>query len=199
MHEIEQEAAFEQGVIHPVHVLSHERATRRLVEQAGPLAHHHAQIRDRALIDEVGIVPGHPIEVSPGRLQPAAVLAHPVLAADNVAIRRHSRGERLVKPHLFLFPGLVDVTPAGRAGGPRPRYVGGHLALLDGVAHAALQGASPDRRIVSAASLVVALEPLAELAELHQAGRAAYAAAKIAEIEIRRLLLLAMESYSFHR
>src|ERR1022692_4130608 len=136
MHEIEQEAAFEQGVIHPVHVLSHERATRRLVEQAGPLAHHHAQIRDRALIDEVGIVPGHPIEVSPGRLQPAAVLAHPVLAADNVVIRRHSRGERLVKPHLFLLPGLVDVTPAGRAGGPRPRHVGGHLALLDGVAHA---------------------------------------------------------------
>ena len=114
MHEIEQEAAFEQGVVHPVHVLPHERSARRLVEQVRPLAHHHAQIGDRALIDEVGVVLGHPVEIFVRRLQPAAVLPHSVLAADDVVIRHHARGQRLVKPHPFFLLRLVDVAPAGR-------------------------------------------------------------------------------------
>src|SRR5450755_2097191 len=136
----------------------------------------------------MGIMPGHPIEIFSRRLQPAAVLAHPVLATDDMVVRCHSRSERLVEPHLLFLPGLVDVTPAGRAGGPRPRHVGGHLALLDSVADPALQRAPPDRRIVSAAPLVVALEPFADLAELYQVGRAAYTAAEVGEIEIGRLL-----------
>mgnify|MGYP003693994087 CR=1 FL=1 len=43
------------------------------------------------LFDEVGIVFSHPVEVFARRLQPAAILAHAVLAADDVVIRDHSR------------------------------------------------------------------------------------------------------------
>ncbi len=60
---------------------------------------------------------------------------------------------------------------------------------MHGAAHPALQRASPDRRRISAAALVVALEPLAHFAELHQVGRAADAAAEIGEIEVLRPLL----------
>src|ERR1035437_7342137 len=70
MHEIEEEAAFEQGVIHAVHVLPHESPARGPVEQVGALAHHHAHIRDEALIDEVGVVPGHPLKIFPHALHP---------------------------------------------------------------------------------------------------------------------------------
>ena len=42
---------------------------------------------------------------------------------------------------------------------------------MHGVAYTPLQRAAPDRRIVSAAALVVALEPLADFAELHEIRR----------------------------
>ena len=169
---------------------AHQRSARRLVEQVRALAHHHADIGDGALVDEVGVVPRHPVEVLARRLQPAAVLAHAVLAADDVVIRHHAAGQRLVEPHLLFLRRLVHVAPARRAGGPGGRHVGGHLALLHGVADAALQRAAPDGRIVAAAALVVALEPLAEFAELHQVGGGANAAAQVGEVEVRRLLLL---------
>ena len=186
MHEVEEKAAFEQCIVHAVHVLPHLRAARRPVEQVRALAHHDAQIRNGPLIDEVGVVPRHPLEIFPRRLQPAAVLAHSVLAADDVVVRHHAGGQRLVEPHLLFLRRLVHVAPARRAGGPGRRHVGRHLAILHRAADAALQRAAPDGRIVSAAALVVALEPLADLAEFHQVGRAADSAAQVGEIEIRR-------------
>ena len=138
----------------------------------------------------MGVVPGHPVEILMRRLQPAAVLAHSVLAADDVVIRHHSRGQRLVKPHLFFLLRLVDVAPTGAPGGPRACHVGRHFALLHGIADPALQRTSPDRRVVSAAALVVALKPLADFSELHQVGRGADAAAEISEVKTGWIFLL---------
>ena len=104
-------------------------------------------------------------------------------------VRRHARGQRLIEPHLLFLLRFVHIAPARCAGRPRARNIRCHFAVLHGVAHTALQRASPDRRVVAAAALVVALEPLAQLAQLHQVGRAADAAAQVGEIEIARLLL----------
>ena len=97
---------------------------------------------------------------------------------------------RLVHPHPRFRGRFVHVAPADGARGPGAGDVGRHLARLHRVADAALQRASPDGRVVAAAALVVALEPLAHLAEFFEVGGRTNAAAEIGKVEIRRVLLL---------
>ena len=160
-----------------------------MVEQVGALSHDDADVRDRPLIDEMDVMSRHPRKVLLSGLQPPAILAHAIFAADDVMIRHHAGGKRFVEPHLLFGRRFVYIAPARRTRGPGGRNVRGHLALLHGAAHTTLQCATPNGRIVAAAALIIALEPLADLAEFHQVRCAADAAAQIREVEVRRLLL----------
>ena len=93
MHKIEQEAAFQQRIVQAIHVLRHQRAVRRPIEQVRALAHHDADIGNGTLVDEMRVVLRHPVEIFASRFQPAAIFAQPILAADDVVVRRHAAGQ----------------------------------------------------------------------------------------------------------
>ena len=106
-----------------------------------------------------------------------------------MVVERHAAGERFVQPH-FRFGGIFrGIAPADRAGGVGGGDIGGEFSVHHGVADAALQAASPDRRIIVGAALIVGLEPDCGFAEAIEVGAAADIAAEVCEEEAVGLLL----------
>ncbi len=160
------------------------------MEELRPLPHHDPDGRNRPAVDEMWLVLRHPVEIQPRGLERSAIFSEAGLAADDVVVRDHAGGQRLVHPHPRLLGRLVDVAPADSARRPRTGDVRGHLAGLNSVADATLQRASPDRSVVATAPLVVTLEPLAHLSQLHEIRARPDAAAEIRKEEVRRAFLL---------
>ena len=92
--------------------------------------------------------------------------------------------------HIVGLGGILrGVAPGHRAGRVCGCDVGGEFSVQHGIADAALQAASPDRRVVIGAPLIVGLEPGSDLAEAVEIGAAADVAAEVGEEEAVRLFL----------
>ena len=85
-----------------------------------------------------------------------------------------------------FFEALRQVTAAGRVSGSDVRR---EFSVQHGIADAALQAASPDRRIIIGAALIVGLEPGSDFAEAIEIGAAADIATKVGEEKAVRLFL----------
>src|ERR1035441_7068128 len=97
MNKIEHETAFEERVIHAIQKLLHRCVWLSLIKEGRALPDHHTYIRHGALVHEVRIVFGTPGKILLGRLQRAAVLAHTLLATNQMPVGDHAAG-----------PGLAD-------------------------------------------------------------------------------------------
>ena len=82
------------------------------VEPLRALAHHHRDVRNRRLVDQMFVMLRQPVEVLAPGLLPAAVRTQALFAADEVIPRNHAAGDGLVHPHLRFLSGLMDVAPA---------------------------------------------------------------------------------------
>src|SRR5581483_6811066 len=94
------------------------------------------------------------------------------------------------EPHLNLMRRFAHIAPTDRPCRPRAGDIGGHLAVEDRLADASLLRTEPDRRIFSAAALIVALEPLTDLAQAREIHAAAHVSSGVGEEEFLRSSLL---------
>ena len=202
VHVVEGEAAAQEGLVEAVgclaHVLARVRGGGAFVEELSALAHDDADIGDGAARLEVSIMPGGPAKVVCAYLLPSTVFSEAVLRADEVKVGNHAAGERLVQPHLRLGGVLGGIAPADDTGGVGGGDVGGELAVLHGVADAALQGASPDGGVVVGAALVVALKPGGDLTETGKIRTGMNIAAEVREVKAVGLLLFGDGIYFCH-
>ena len=138
----------------------------------------------------MSIVLRGPAKVIDADLLPAPVFAEAVLRSDEVVVGRHTAGKGLVQPHPCLVRILRGISPADDTGGIRRGDISGKFAVEYGIADSALEAASPHRRIIVGAALVVGLVPRGDLSQPVKIWAAAHVAAKIGKEKAVRLLLL---------
>src|SRR5579872_455833 len=134
------------------------------------------------------VVTRDPVEVLTSRRLPPAVFAEAMFTSDKVIPGHHTAGYRLVHPNLCFRGRLRDIPPSNRSRRIRACDIRAGAAFHDRLADASLFCAHPHRRIVSAASLVVTIKPIANLFEQLQIWRGPNAAAEVGKVEIVRLL-----------
>src|SRR5215467_1887007 len=131
-----------------------------------------------------------PLKIASADFLPTAIFSETSFRPDEVIIESHPTGEGFVEPHVRLGGILSAIPPAHDAGCVSSGDIGCKLALHHGIAHAALQTTSPDRRVIIRTTLIVGLEPHRNLAETIQIGSATYVAAKVCEVEALMVLFL---------
>ncbi len=184
MHEIEQEAAFQQGVVHALQKVARRSAAGRCVERIHALAKDHRHARQRLLVDEVRLVLRDPLKEIAPRRAPALVLR---CAAQPVIPRHHAARRGLRHPHRGLGRRLRGVPPQRLRVRVAPGHVGDRAALHHRLRHAPLLRAIPDRRVAGSA-LMVGIEPAGHRGYAPHIGGCADAAAQVAHVDAVGLL-----------
>ncbi len=172
------------------HVLTRACGVRAFVQKLCALSHDNADVCDGTAALQMRVMFGGPAEVVCADRLPSPVFAKPSLRANKVEVGNHPAGKGLVQPHLRLVGSLRSVAPANHPSRITGSNIGGgKVAILDGIGDTALKGASPNRRIVVGAALIVALKPCSNPCKAVEVGPRMDIPAQIGEEETVSLLL----------
>src|SRR5215472_11441508 len=134
-------------------------------------------------------MPGRPAKILLTHSLPPPVLSEPSLRSDEMKVWPHAAGRGLAQPHPRFVRIFRCVSPPDHASRVRGSNVRSNFSVEHCIAHTPLQAASPHRRLIIRATLVVPLEPHCDLSDPIEIRSAAHVAARVREEEAVRFLL----------
>ena len=185
MYEVERIPGLEQCVIQALQKFGRVAAAGWLVEGITALGKHHADICQRATVDEMAFVFGNPIEEAPPGVAPAQIVWR---TAQPVVPRDHSAGGGLGHPHGGLFGCFRGVPPKRVGVGVSAGYVRDCAPLHHAVRHPALLCAVPNGS-AAATALVISVKPSGDAGNLFQICRSVNAATQVSNVNTVPFLL----------